>query len=259
MIELTSQQATVQLQALFDRGEPQPQRCFAVLAGHAAGRIFADDRDLPTWGMVWEAGDGALYLGGTVTALLLGQAVGTLRRDGDVLLGLWPDDPRWALAPPNPAYTGFTIDFDDCPSGEGLDRYLQLLPADCRVVRVDERLLARARWYAGLIRQFGSVAGFFDQALGFFLMRNEEILCEVFAGPAAHGLIELSVETPEPHRRQGYATITCAHAIQSCEQLGYRTHWNCAKQNDASAALARKLGFRTEREYRLWAWFKAGS
>jgi RimJ/RimL family protein N-acetyltransferase len=44
--------------------------------------------------------------------------------------------------------------------------------------------------------------------------------------------------------------------IRACEGLGYRTYWICARQNRASAAVARKLGFRTEREYRLWAWFK---
>ena len=166
MIEIPSQQVTVRLQALFSRDEPQHQRCFAVLAGHAAGRVLTDDLALPNWGMVWEAGDGTLYLGGAVTGPLLGQAVDMLRRAGDVLLGLWPDDPRWALAPPNPDYTGATIDFDDRPPGEGLDHFVQQMPADCQVVRVDERLLARARWYAALIRQFGSVAGFFDHALG---------------------------------------------------------------------------------------------
>jgi GNAT superfamily N-acetyltransferase len=256
VIELTPQQVTVQLHALFDRGEPQSQRCFAVLAGHAVGRVFTDGLTTPTWGMVWEAGDGTLYLGGAVSAPVLGQTVAFLRKAGDVLLGLWHDDPRWALAPADPDYTGATIDFDDRPLGEGLDCFIQQIPADCRVERVDEMLLARARWHAGLIRQFGSVAGFCNNALGFFLMRADEILCEVFAGPAAHGLIELSVETHEPYRRQGYATTTCAHAIQTCELLGYRTHWNCAKQNGPSAALARKLGYRTEREYRLWAWSK---
>jgi RimJ/RimL family protein N-acetyltransferase len=37
--------------------------------------------------------------------------------------------------------------------------------------------------------------------------------------------------------------------------MGQQTWWNCAKQNVASAALARKLGYRTEREYRVLAWF----
>jgi RimJ/RimL family protein N-acetyltransferase len=40
------------------------------------------------------------------------------------------------------------------------------------------------------------------------------------------------------------------------ELLGYQTYWNCAKGNVASATLARKLGYHTEKEYRLLAWSK---
>ena len=50
--------------------------------------------------------------------------------------------------------------------------------------------------------------------------------------------------------------VTCAHLIRDCEARGYQTYWNCARQNLASAAVARKLGYRTEKEYRLLAWFK---
>jgi RimJ/RimL family protein N-acetyltransferase len=86
------------------------------------------------------------------------------------------------------------------------------------------------------------------------LLRGEEILCEASTGPAVNGLIELGVITHEPHQGQGYATLTCAHLAHQCEQRGYQTYWNCAKQNVASAAVARKLGYRIEREYKLLAW-----
>jgi RimJ/RimL family protein N-acetyltransferase len=56
--------------------------------------------------------------------------------------------------------------------------------------------------------------------------------------------------------QKGYASITCAHIIHEMEQQGYLTYWNCAKQNQPSVALARKLGYRCEKEYRLLAWFK---
>jgi RimJ/RimL family protein N-acetyltransferase len=56
--------------------------------------------------------------------------------------------------------------------------------------------------------------------------------------------------------QKGYATITCAHLIQEMEQQGYLTYWNCAKDNQASIALARKLGYQTEKVYRLLAWFR---
>jgi RimJ/RimL family protein N-acetyltransferase len=40
------------------------------------------------------------------------------------------------------------------------------------------------------------------------------------------------------------------------EQHGYRTWGSCAVDNHALIGLARKLGYQTEREYRLLAWLK---
>lgn len=74
--------------------------------------------------------------------------------------------------------------------------------------------------------------------------------------PARQRGIELGVETYEPYRGRGYATITCAHLIRACEAKGYQTFWNTAKQNVASIALARKLGYQTEKEFRVLAWEK---
>jgi L-amino acid N-acyltransferase YncA len=90
---------------------------------------------------------------------------------------------------------------------------------------------------------------------GLCLTKNGELLCEAFAGPAANGVIEIGVETHPHHMQKGYGRLTCAHLIHAMEQQGYRTYWNCAKQNVASIALARTLGYRDEKGYRLLAWF----
>jgi hypothetical protein len=250
---LSTADVTPALHSLFDAGEPQAQRCFAVLAGRAVGKILSDNPHSPTWGAVWEAGDGTLYLGGAIDAGRLNDLVRMLQTSGDVLLGMARDDPRWALAPAAPDYMGYTIDFDD-RTGAGLEAILQRPPAECTLRLVDEALLVRSSWHSGLIRQFGSAAGVLRNALGCYLLRGDEIVCEVFAGPHALGVIELSVETQVGYQRRGYANYTCAHVIQLCEERGWQVHWNCAHQNFASAALARKLGFQRERTYQLWAW-----
>ncbi len=50
--------------------------------------------------------------------------------------------------------------------------------------------------------------------------------------------------------------MTTARLIHEVEALGGQTYWNCAKQNVASAAIARKLGYRVEKEYRCMVWNK---
>ena len=95
-----------------------------------------------------------------------------------------------------------------------------------------------------------------DDMLGFFLIRNDEILCEAIAGAVVMGTREIGVDTSELHRQRGYATLTCAKLIQTCEAQGLQTYWNCNQENLASVALARKLGYQTERGYKLLMWEK---
>jgi len=82
------------------------------------------------------------------------------------------------------------------------------------------------------------------------------VVCEAATGAPTHGLIEVGVTTHESHRQRGLATIACASLITRCEAQGYKTWWDCAKQNLSSTRLARKLGYQNEREYRYIWWQK---
>ena len=256
MIEVSPGQITPQLRALFDPGMPAGFRCFAVLAGDAAGRILADDLACPTWGMVQEGAFGTLYPGGVLAPATWCQLIATLRQDGDVLVGLWPDDQRIAQLPSPPDYDGFTLDFTERSADMTLDLYLSQLPDGCSLHTLDRELFERSEdrdFYAAL---YGSADRALEILHARFLMRGDEICCEAYAYFAALGTIEIATSTRQAYRGRGYATITCTHLIQDCEARGYQTYWNCARQNLASAAVARKLGYRTEKEYRLLAWFK---
>jgi RimJ/RimL family protein N-acetyltransferase len=63
-------------------------------------------------------------------------------------------------------------------------------------------------------------------------------------------MIEIGTITGEAYRGRGYAALTCTRLIQECEACGYRTYWNCSKENQASAGLARRLGYQTEKQFR---------
>ena len=89
-----------------------------------------------------------------------------------------------------------------------------------------------------------------EQGFGYCQVRDQELLSEAFAADAALGMIEIGTITSEAYRRRGYAALVCAQLIRECEARGYRTYWNCSKDNLASARLARSLGHQGEKEYR---------
>ena len=255
MIHITPHEVTPTLRALFRTDEPQAPRCFAVLDGIAhSGKILCDTPANPTWAVVQEPYDQTLFLGGNVTRPVIAEIFDMLRREGNVLIGLWLDDPRQQVLPPDPDYDGRTLEFYDRPLGERLDLYLQRLPDGCSIHRINRNLVMRTEWGPNDVYMAGGIEAWEKTRRGYCLMRGDEILCEATCGPPALGLYELGVFTQEAHRGKGYATLTAAHLIREIESLGGQTYWNCAKQNVASAAVARKLGYRIRKEYRCMAW-----
>ena len=255
MIEIDAGQVTPALRALFGTDAPQARRCFAVLDGTGhPGKIFTENPANPIWGAVQEGYDGVLYLEGKLDAAMVAQVFATLQQDGEVLACLYPDDPRLDLLPPNPYYDGWVLEYYDRPVNRSLGGIIGQLPDDCELRRLDRDLILRTQWGPDDVAFAGGLDAWEATCMGFCLLRGDEILCEATVGPPAIGLYEPGVITHEDHRGKGYATITCARLIQEVEAQGAATFWNCNESNVASAAVARKLGYRVEKRSRVLAW-----
>ncbi len=255
MIAIDASEVSPGLMSLFDLHMPTAVRCFAVLQGGNAGQILTDDPDCPRWGCVRETDDGSLYRGGAVDAAVLLDVVTALRQEGVVALGFRDGDPAVSLFPPSPNACAPCLEFDRPMGSSDLSPYLGQLPAGYEVQRMDRRLLESSPHHEGTVRRYGSVDSFLQKGIAVCLLYHGETVCEAYADMDIMGVRELGVTTQKQYRGQGFATSTCAHLIAACEEHGSHTYWDCAKLNGASAAVARKLGFRNEREYKLLAWF----
>jgi len=249
-IRTPAQEVSPALRALFDAGQPVAIRCFAVLDGSIRGQIWTNDPVRPTWGAVQEGVFGTLFLGGRPSASLVHQLIEELRPELGVAFALWPDHPYNQLLPPTPDFDGWELEFTDRPLGQGLDHYLSV-PEGCELRPIDAAWLARCRYGEYYTAYFGSVERTLEQGFGFCLLREQELVSEAFAADAALGMIEIGTITGESFRRRGYGAVTCAHLIRESEARSYRTYWNCSKENQASAGLARRLGYQTEKEFRF--------
>jgi predicted GNAT family acetyltransferase len=257
MFQILSDKVTLANRSLFRNDEPQAPRCFAVLDGTTStGKIIVDNLRDPKWGIVQEAGDNSIYLGGNINIETFAEVFAALRQEGDVLVGMWPNDPRLKLLPPNPVYNGRTLEFYDRPIGEGLDTYLRQVPVDCTINRLDRDLIMRTEWGPNDVNSIGGIDSWEKSCFGYCLMCGHEILSEATVGPSALGLYEPGVFTQIEHRGKGYATMVVSRLIQEIEARGGQTYWNCSKQNIASGAIARKLGYRVEKEYLCMVWSK---
>ena len=253
LTSIPAHQVSPQLRALFDEGQPLAIRCFAVLEGSIRGEIWTDDPDQPTWGAAQEWAFGTLFLGGQPDVNQVHQLIEKLQREGGVELGLWPDHPYNQLLPPGPDIDAWELEFTDRPWGTDLAPDLDV-PEGCELLPIDATWFERCRFRDYYLGYFGSTERTLANGFGFCLVKGETLLSEAFAGEASLGMIELGTITAEPYRRRGYAMICCSQLVRECEARGYRTYWNCAKDNPASANLARRLGHQTEKMFRFVAW-----
>lgn len=260
MFYITPAQVTPAIRSLFRTDEMGATRCFTVLEGSVpSGKILADDILNPNWGLVQEPVDNSLFIGGKADPSTFTKIFAELRREGDMLIGMPPGDPRLALFPPDPYYDNCVLEFYDRPIGQGLEPYLTNAPADCVIRRLDRNLILRTEWGPNDVAIHGGLDNWEKSCFGYVLMRGDEILSEATVGPSALGVYEPGVFTQEKHRGKGYGTMVTAQLIQEIESRGARTYWNCTIQNVASAAIARKLGYRVKKEFRCLAWHKMAS
>ena len=257
MMHITADKVTPAIRSLFRSDEMVASRCFVVLDGAVGhGKILVDDAVNPKWAVVQEAVDNCLFLGGKMDATTFAEVFALLIQQGDVLIGLPLDDPRLSFLPPNPYYVGRVVESYDRPIGKGLDAFLRRVPAGCKIERLNRHSIMRTEWGPDDVAFYGGIESWEKMCFGYGLMQGDEVLSEATVGPPGMGIYEPGVFTHVDHRSKGYGTQVVARLIQEIEALGGRTFWNCDKQNLASVAISRKLGYRTQREYCCIAWKK---
>jgi RimJ/RimL family protein N-acetyltransferase len=254
MLEITSNQVTPNLRSLFEPFMPTAMRCYAVLGGGNAGRIFTDDLEHPRLGYVWERDDGTLYQGGEKDREVLHQMVKMLRQEGTVALDFRDGDPCVDLFPPDPEAGAECIELERPAGGSGLSPFLRL-PPGFEVQRMGRELLEKSPRLDETLFRYSDFDNYLKTGMDVCILNGDEFVCEAGADMDVGGMREIGVVTERPYRGQGFGTIVTAHLLKWCDELGCSTYWDCVKLNISSLKIARKLGFGNERGYKILAWF----
>jgi len=238
------------LMALFDPDVPNNPALWAVLRGRHLGVAMVDDTLRPLQCALRT--DACLtYFGRYTSQEFLLDAVGHFRTKGPVWL-VWPPG-SGVLPPMRPsAQVVPRIEFRDLtPHSPHLEALRGQLPPECHIRPIDRQLLMRCQWRGEMAFYCGSLDNFLENGIGLCLMRDDQIIVEAYASALGESRAELGAITWEPFRGRGYAPIACAYLIETCARRGYQPYWSCDAGNLASRRVARKLGFRQERAYKI--------
>lgn len=257
MIEISPLQVTAAIQALFSPRMPTAIRCYAVLGGGNAGRIFVDDLTQPNTAYVWERDDGILYQGGKRDRGVLYEMMELLRRDGPVALGFRDGEFEVELFPADPDAGAECIELERQVRGSDLNPFLTL-PAGFSVQRMGRELVEKSPRLEETLFRYGDLDNYLQTGMDVCILRGDEFVGEAGADMEVNGRREVGVVVEPAYRGgQGFGTLVTAHLLRWCDELGVSTYWDCVKLNIGSLKIARKLGFVNERSYKLLAWFPA--
>jgi RimJ/RimL family protein N-acetyltransferase len=254
MIEIKSSQVSPHFKSLFKRNVPAGLRCYAVLAGGNAGRIFTDDLDNPGSGYVWEQDDGVLYQGGVIDWQVLAKIVELLRQDGTVALSYRDGDASADFFPPNPDAGAECVELERPVCTSDLCSYLSP-PVGFEVFRMGRDLIEKSPQAEATINRYGSIDRFVEMGLGVCILHGDEYVCQASADMEIDGVREIGIFTEREYWGRGFGTVAVAHLLKWCDESGSATLWDCVKLNIRSLKIARKLGYTHEQSYKLLGWF----
>lgn len=228
---------------LFDRALPNRPMLEAGLLGHVPARALVDDPAQPTAAVV-DILFGLAFASERASSSLVAEA---LRSAPTGTRLVWRDASEGRLALPlGPGVPRMEFSRRDAARA----RPTPPLPASLRFVAMDEALVGRCQWRSVVERAAGSAARFLEHGTGVCLLDDQDVvLSEAYAGFYGVDTVEIGTVTHPDHRGRGWSRATCAELIRRCSAQGFDVYWSCDRDNHASAAVARSLGFEGERLY----------
>ena len=221
----------------------------AVFEGNHVGRIFVNDPEHPTAALLAPMCE-FFFLAGRTDNTAFNQAMRALTLSdlvspgGDLLL--FPTSEVWQSALDklfadyarlHVARKAFT--FTPAVFAERHGRWRERIPDGYAVSQYD-RALGEGTELADF---WGSLDNFLACGFGFAVMKGEEVISRCHSVMVGGGEAEISIETAEAYRRQGFATLAACAFIEQCLEQGLHPAWSCWDNNIPSQILAQKLGF----------------
>lgn len=248
MIEINLSESAEAVRPLFKETVTDGPRLFSALNHHHPAVAITDSVDNPHWCVLRSSWFGCTFIGGEIEPHVLGLVIQQLRKIGEILINL--SDPHAVNFPPGTTGIEQRVEFYNRPSDDpSIDYLIASVPSNLKVQPVTRDTFDLCAWQDQLLSLYGTVSNYLDSSIGFLLLDGKQILSEAHAFFWGDTTVEIGVITADDHRGSGYASIVSAYLIRACEERGYSTYWGCNADNPASIAIARKLGYRVEKNY----------
>ncbi len=149
----------------------------------------------------------------------------------------------------------FTYKSSDEEQAAEITRQLaQLLPEGYELAKITPSLIQKSEGFdEKYIKRFWhTMDNYVQHGFGYCILHEGNSVCECISIVANPDCAEVDIHTASSHQRKGLAFLVAQAFIAESLHRGIQPRWDCNAANEASAGLARKLGFVPSLNYRMW-------
>ncbi|GIN70673.1 acetyltransferase [Bacillus sp. J14TS2] len=240
----------------------------AVVVGNNPGRIFVDNKDNPTTGLIWfkSMDIGFNFIGDCFNTNFNQEIVSFIdenikpeaKKIGCDWLDVSGGDEAWDRQIENifkhknvetQEQHVYILHESKCMEPQ------EGLPNGYRLYEISDPLLQSNTientifLYDRILSFWDSIQDFLDKGEGYCITHHNKIVSFCFSGFITNTFSVTDVETLEEYRRKNLAQTVAVAYVQKCFSRGITPYWDCMKENLPSNAVAKKIGFEKARSY----------
>lgn len=242
----------------------------AVVEGLNPGRIFVDDIDSPTSGLIWLGNNDGFYFIGNernerfntklnyfIDTVIIPEArkVGLTWFEGIGNHHKWDETIKKVFENRNlgswnqRVYTLQKNDYKD---------NLELTVEDgYNIVKISEILLKNRNQsiknieflHSKIVECWSSPKRFFNEGIGYCVVYKNEIVSVCFSNFVVDNIHCIDIETLEEHQGKKLAQKVAITFVEDCLENNLVPYWDCMESNKPSIAVAENIGFRNVFNY----------
>lgn len=242
----------------------------AVIEGVNPGRVFVDDIEIPTSGLIWLGNnDGFIFIGDEKNESFnneLNNYIDKIIIPEALKIGLnWfegvGNHPSWNTTIEkvlNNRTLGswnqrvYTLQKDDYTYNSEL-----VIEKGYKVVKISEKLfenkdnaIKNIDFLRGKILEFWSSSEmFFSNGIGYCMLYKDEMVSICFSGFVVENVHGVDIETLEAHQGKKLAQKVAQSFVEDCLNNNMVPYWDCMESNKPSIAVAENIGFKIAFNY----------
>lgn len=252
---------------LYEQGQLEAK---AVIKGVNPGRVFVDDIDSPTSGLIWLGNnDGFIFIGDEknegfnkelnnfIDKIIIPEAinVGLNWFEGIGNHRKWNTTIKKVFKSRNLGSWNqrvYTLQKDDYKCNYDL-----AIEQGYKVVKICETLFENNDYsiknieflHSKILEFWSSSETFFSEGIGYCVIYKDEIVSICFSGFVVGNVHCIDIETLEGHQGKKLAQKIALSFVKDCLDNNIVPYWDCMESNKPSIAIAENIGFRNVFNY----------